>query len=84
MLPVLKIEEGTSLIKPTKDEQAAALEACPELRTSDSLLAVKVHRSCQKGMPRRYVVTAPKVNTSLRDSLPIRCLIHTSVVLDVQ
>jgi len=68
---------------PTEDEQAGALETCPELRTSDALLVVKVHRSGQQGMPRRYVVTTPNANPSW-DSLPIGRATRTSVALDVQ
>ena len=42
-LLVLKFEVGTSL--GSSLPKTSALETCPELRTSDSLLVIKVHRS---------------------------------------
>jgi hypothetical protein len=61
------------VIKPTKDEQVAALETCPELVcVPDPLSAVKDRRvgsARHTQRPRLYVVTAPKAYEILRRDL---------------
>ncbi len=68
-----------SVSVPSKQEQAAALEVCPDLPQNDPLLVVEI---CAAGQakPRRYVVTSPRPEPSL----PIGRLTRTSIAYDVQ